>query len=62
VPEVVTRVVAIPTKGEPREALVSNGYFTWGPAQGAAGVPARVLGYDATGKVVFDAQSVVPAS
>jgi hypothetical protein len=61
VPAAVTRVIAVPPKGEPWEALVSNGFFAWGipdPTEEQQ-VLATIVGLDAKGKVVFRVQSAI---
>jgi hypothetical protein len=56
VPGSVVRVVGRPVTGNPREALVTRGFLTWGIEKepGALPVSGRVTGYDAAGKIVFD--------
>ncbi|MDX6260482.1 MAG: hypothetical protein QOH84_2170 [Kribbellaceae bacterium] len=56
VPESVTRVIGRPVTGNPREALVSDGFLTWGIEKEPGGLPVsgKVKGYDEGGKIVFD--------
>jgi hypothetical protein len=56
VPGSVVRVVGRPVTGNPREALVTPGFLTWGIEKepGELPVSGKVTGYDAAGKVVFE--------
>ncbi|MEV6414943.1 hypothetical protein [Kribbella sp. NPDC051718] len=61
VPPTVTRVVAVPPKGEPWEARVSNGFYAWGipnPTRQQQ-VLVKIVGLDANGKVVFREQAAI---
>jgi hypothetical protein len=56
IPESVVRVVGRPVTGNPREALVTAGFLTWGIEKVPGSLPVRgkVTGYDAAGKIVFE--------
>jgi hypothetical protein len=56
VSEAVVRVVGRPVTGAPREALVRDGFLTWGieKVPGSLPVSGKVTGYDAAGRIVFE--------
>lgn len=61
VPETVTRMVAVPRQGEPREALVANGFFIWGlQDHGNEGISTMITAYTVKGETVFTAERAIP--
>ncbi|MFG1814132.1 hypothetical protein ACGFIF_10235 [Kribbella sp. NPDC049174] len=63
VPDGVAQIVVDLPKTGPTRALISGGYYIWGLTGGNSDIQqARVRGYDAQGKLVYDQRKQVDAS